>query len=832
MDKIINRYQAICGAVWIVILCSIITLWPLRLVNEKIVSGSNRQISMQSEAITQDYTVRQMFVAQYDYLQDIKVYLLNESAGEEFYFILYDASMNILMNQPVSTDAMGEMPGFCTIQVNQPTEVGSAYFYLLQGISTDFYVAYEDTETSGTIYNGALYYGDVEDTEHNIITEYIYRVPLRKGKTLVCDVLFVLFGFMVHIAAKKYYEKHPERNKLLTVEILWKRLATPVVIVAALISMIAIWPLKLFSSEIECIIFFEVGVLAAAGILLYGIHHKRDVKSHDMGLSVLRDRWTDYLQAVFFAFAIQAGVHYMNGLYELHHTIAYREMLISFALAVIVTYKRKEIFNPVNLIYVVIAAITGIFYYHKNVQGLNSEEEIQVVKLTVWAGIFVGIVIINTICILVSKRLRRIFCKDVSLWYGIVVAVFFALIIVFRNTRGWPIYLVCMFSVYYLRMLIWEKKERLLGNLCNGILLHFLVMVGYCLLHRPYMFFIYTRYPFIFHTVTVTAVYLLLVVCAALAKLLDRYRRQPKLSYIWKELTVFGMSVVYLIFTLSRTGYLAMIVMAVVIIPTVCLSMPGRVKTLFKAVGMMAGAVVICLTVCFSAQRIIPSVVAQPITMEIEELPSEIVHGRDMDSKYYITVRRFIQLFQNKILGIPEEKCLKSFDYAQTEVYSEEILVASAEITGMMLTGEEKYEEQISDAVAYTNGRLEIFKLYLQDLNMTGHDIMGVPLPDGSLSVHAHNIYLQTAFDHGIFVGIVFIIFGFCTFVQAVIYHRRRKEDRPCSILPLALLVSFAVAGLTEWIFHPCNPIAFCLLAALAPLLIDAQRKSKREKPD
>ncbi|MCH5254438.1 MAG: O-antigen ligase family protein, partial [Lachnospiraceae bacterium] len=190
------------------------------------------------------------------------------------------------------------------------------------------------------------------------------------------------------------------------------------------------------------------------------------------------------------------------------------------------------------------------------------------------------------------------------------------------------------------------------------------------------------------------------------------------------------------------------------------------------------------------------------------------------------------QLFENKILGIPEEKCLKSFDYAQKEAYSGEILVASTEVTGMMIAGEEEYEDQISDAVAYTNGRLEIFKLYLQDLNMTGHDIMGVPLPDGTLSVHAHNIYLQTAFDHGIPVGIAFIIFGFCTLVQAAIYHHRRKEDRPCSILPLALLVSFAVAGLTEWIFHPCNPITFCLLSALAPLLVDEQRRVKKKNLD
>ena len=57
MNKIINRYQAVCGVTWIIICCIIITLWPLRLITEKIVSGSNQQISMQSEAITNDYVV-------------------------------------------------------------------------------------------------------------------------------------------------------------------------------------------------------------------------------------------------------------------------------------------------------------------------------------------------------------------------------------------------------------------------------------------------------------------------------------------------------------------------------------------------------------------------------------------------------------------------------------------------------------------------------------------------------------------------------------------------------------------------------------------------------
>ncbi len=829
MNKIINRYQAVYGTTWLIIFAIMITLWPLRLVTEKIVSGSNRQISMSSEAITEDYMVQQMFVAQYDYLQNIKVYLLNESAGETFNFILYDASRNVLMQQFISTDNMEEVPGFCTIQVNQETEVGREYYYLLQGVSTDFYVAYEDTETSGTIYNGTLYYGNVEDTEHNIITEYEYQIPLRKGKTLVCDALLVMLGLLVTICAGKYYGRYPERNRLLTVEQVFKRTATPAVLVLALIGIIAVWPCQLFSEYAEQNLFFIAGIILAACIMLYGINRNRLHKSSDMGFSVLRDHFPDYLQAACFAFAIQAGVHYMNGLYEIHHTIAYREMLVWFGLAVIVTYKRKEILNAVNFVYLIIAGISGYLYYRGQVVSLDDDEKIQALKLTVWAAVIAGIVVINTVTVLIRKETRRRLGRSVNLWYGTLLTVFFVLLIVFRNTRGWPIYLVCAFTLYYIRVAVWEKKERILPNICRGILLHFLVMTGYCLLHRPYMFHIYYRYPFVFHTVTVSAVYLLLAACAALVKLLDRYRREPELSCIWKELLVFGTAVVYLIFTLSRTGYLAFILMALMIIPIVCLCMRSKCRALFSAAAMMFLAVVICFAPVFTMQRLIPAVVARPETLEIEVLPSEIVHGRDMDSCFYMTPRRFLHVFELKVLGIPEEKCINQYIVTRSERQYPEgyrrpdrMLVASADLSGGELAGMMQEDVQ-SDAESYTNGRLDIFRLYAMHLNMTGHDEMGITLPNGSLVVHAHNIYLQTAYDHGIPTGIVFILFGIGTFVQTLIYYVKRKSDRACAVLPLALLLSFAVAGLTEWIFHPCYPIAFCLLLSLAPLLADTK---------
>ncbi len=847
MNRIMNKRQAVCGTVWVIVVCVVLLLWPLRLVNETIISDSNRQIVMESDEIVSGNVVQQMFVAQYDRLKNIDIYLSEGTVGEEFNFVLYDASMSIIMQQVINTKDMKSIPGDCTVQINIDTEVGQAYYYLVQGMESPFRVAFEDTAASGNMYNGTLYYGDVEDEEHCMVASYEYEVPLRKGRTLVCDVLFVLFGILVTYLTGRYYKKYPERNTLVTVEKIVKTVCNPLIVLAAAGAFVAVWPGRLFSTNTVSIVFFEVSILLAAAILLYAVNHDRTGYASDRTLAiVLKDNWQNYLQSMFFAGAIWACCNYMNGLFELHHTVAYRQMLIFLALAVLVTYKFKDLFNVINLIYCVIAGIVGYQYYQKALAALQDPEEldIPVIKLTVWVGVLAGLILIGTIRFAVKRRIRGF-----SIWYSILVGGFFALIIIYRNTRGWPIYLVCAFTLYYLNMAAWEKKAALLRNVCNGILFHFGVMVLYCLLHRPYMFFQYYRYPFIFHTVTISAVYLAMVVCAALVKFLDVYRRDQRLVAVYKELIVLGVSAVYLLFTLSRTGYLAIAVTGVIMIPVMCFSLKGRWRRMLRSIGMMLLAASLCFPVIFTAQRIVPAVVARPELHEIEEMPVEIVHGRDMDSYYYITIQRFIQVFQMKILGIPEENSLRAIYMvadAKEEVLdnplfvrTSDILLASTEDTAAGAAVEESAEDTAAGVTAeeiaavgedqekedsYTNGRLEIFRVYYSNLNKFGHDDMGIMEPDGNFLVHAHNSYLQVAYDHGIYVGAVFILLGIGTLIQAAVYFHRHKEDRVCAALPMAILILFAVAGLTEWIFHPCCPIACGLLLALAPLLIDSRK--------
>mgnify|MGYP004625807157 CR=1 FL=1 len=59
MNKIMDKRRALCSVVWIIAVAVILSLWPLRLVKETVVSASNKKIVAQSEEITSGYVVKQ-----------------------------------------------------------------------------------------------------------------------------------------------------------------------------------------------------------------------------------------------------------------------------------------------------------------------------------------------------------------------------------------------------------------------------------------------------------------------------------------------------------------------------------------------------------------------------------------------------------------------------------------------------------------------------------------------------------------------------------------------------------------------------------------------------
>ena len=421
---------------------------------------------------------------------------------------------------------------------------------------------------------------------------------------------------------------------------------------------------------------------------------------------------------------------------------------------------------------------------------------------------------------------------------------------IFRNTRGWPIYLSAAFGLFYVFYLSWEKRERFLGIFCNGIILNFFCALVFAVLRRPIRAWGFYRYNFVFHTVTVTAAYLTLIICALFVKLLMQYHKSRRLYTCWTTALLFGMAVSLLLMTLSRTGYLAAVVMGIVVLLFVSLvCYRERLPVFLAKTGLAIVLVLACFPVTYSAVRLIPPLYDDPYIFELEANEEEwAVHkGDPADSENYITFPRFAYCMDVKLFGEEHSIVRKFVDtfMASAEEESKSMPGGRLEvsrISTMLASADGAVGAEASDDAAsgngpeeteedYSNGRFEIFKRYISHWNLTGHDEMGVELADGSLSVHAHNTYLQVIHDHGLITGAVYLILGAVSLMQMFRYAywagRKKREDSadPYAALPLAIFLAFAVAGLVEWLFHPCNPLGFSTMAVLAPLLIFRREK-------
>lgn len=58
-----------------------------------------------------------------------------------------------------------------------------------------------------------------------------------------------------------------------------------------------------------------------------------------------------------------------------------------------------------------------------------------------------------------------------------------------------------------------------MNNFCNGVMLNFALAVVFAFARRPFRAWVYSRYNFVFHTVTITATYLTLVLCVLTVRL-------------------------------------------------------------------------------------------------------------------------------------------------------------------------------------------------------------------------------------------------------------------------------------------------------------------------
>ena len=417
--------------------------------------------------------------------------------------------------------------------------------------------------------------------------------------------------------------------------------------------------------------------------------------------------------------------------------------------------------------------------------------------------------ILGLLCTFLKKSWRP---KKICIPYALFFALLLSFLIIFRNGRTWGITMTILFVLFYVRMWTWDGSKNILRILADGLTLNFIYMVIYSLLHRPYHRYIFYRYGLGYHTVTSAAVYLSLIVSVLFVRAFLKYRNTHSMLKSWKELVLLGTGNVYLLLTLSRNGFLAVGVTGIfLIILMACLEEKNKWNALFRYVGITIVSVCVMFPIVFTLTRMMPAIANDPILSEVELTGHHIGKGEPSDSRLYMDIKHFYNVGIYKVFGI------NSAGFA-TEIFivNDDILLASNE--------EDVELDSLNDM---SNGRLDIFKAYIQNWNLTGHEDMNITMPNGELMVHAHNVYLQVIHDHGLITGIVFILFGILSFVLLMI--RLLKEKNSTLVYAVAIILAFAVSGVAEWNFHLCNAFGISIFMAVTPLLFKSGEMKENE---
>ena len=129
-----------------------------------------------------------------------------------------------------------------------------------------------------------------------------------------------------------------------------------------------------------------------------------------------------------------------------------------------------------------------------------------------------------------------------------------------------------------------------------------------------------------------------------------------------------------------------------------------------------------------------------------------------------------------------------------------------------------------------TSARLAIYSHYLASLNLTGHleQENGLQVSEDYYAPHAHNLFLQYAFNYGIPAGILFLVWIGLTGIRLLMNVFRSRKPSSC-IAALLLFAAAIVFGLTEIMWR--NGLLSNTMMFLLPYFAWARKDSEAKYP-
>ncbi|MCR5210533.1 MAG: hypothetical protein K6C99_10015 [Lachnospiraceae bacterium] len=123
-----------------------------------------------------------------------------------------------------------------------------------------------------------------------------------------------------------------------------------------------------------------------------------------------------------------------------------------------------------------------------------------------------------------------------------------------------------------------------------------------------------------------------------------------------------------------------------------------------------------------------------------------------------------------------------------------------------------------------SNGRMTVWKEFISRTGVEPHYPGHIIVGEDWLIYHAHNSYLQVAYQYGFFAGLILLLMcGFAALYAIYLYCTGREERKP--VFSLLICITVPLSMMTEWMGHPCYVICFALFVGMGLLMYENGKK-------
>lgn len=779
------------------VLC--LMVWPFRVFYHETVSTGSVDEPYYTGSVTMSEIVLQQFTPMEDHISELAIGCGVEDvhAMDRVFVTIYDQDFTIVYQE---VPYFNQIKGWGEIRITPDMDVvpGAVYYV---GLNVHFEsvgilrAAYADAGSLGIRECGALSYASAPVDGMQLIMRLVYTKPFSARR-----ILFYIAGILTGagllyagVSASIFALKKKGRWELV------RRILVLLFFAAAAVCiLVSAWFLcvsRIFGGAAADITVYALAVLNILLVTGYACYRRLFGKREKEEL-----RWRDYLQSVCFALLFWAGLRYTDADIQWKQDLAGCWVYLLFGVCVLFSVRGKALFRPPTFVWGIAMIPAAMVYCHSN--GTDAHQ-LQI-ACCLMAALFVWGLILIYVLLTYREQNRQRTCLPVAAGFALLCL----LMVVNRNGKLWPVGMTVTCLLFYLVSYTEAEKHRLMRHFMNGIIIHFLWMWVMCLCFRPYHYYRFNRYPMYFHTVASTGMYLVMVEAVVLVRLFDKMRRSGTVwRAAWKEWLLQAVVLGYTALSVSRTAFVAVAGLLLVLLIAAAVVYRPRWKIYLLALGAGAGSALLMLPVVYTLTRCVPAVVNRPVRLVGQEQFGEaIVEGEEPDSPRYMTVEALLRLWGSR-LGTPEmsEDRISSAEAGGMHLVPLG-MYASAGDTHLMEPEEGKADTALLDHVS--NGRFGIYLEYISRLNLNGHKEMGIS-DNGIEAMHAHNSFIQIAYDFGIPAGLLYlgVLFGMLGRSAYLIW--RGKDRSRMQFMTLVMLSAFVFVSMFEYTANQCLPLGF-----------------------